>query len=501
MQHPHLTNRLLLAVMALSAVLLALVIVVLPPKVAGVVAIVGIGVIGMVIAVLLPDVGHDRSRTVMALLILAVASKLLWPNFAYIPVPGLPFKNPQRWIWLFCTCYWVYALLTTSALRERLAHRATRHPLSWLVFAFFAWRLVSCVGSTLPGVSLFLVATELFDFLPAYLFAITWIRDEDDVARLGHAIVLVMLGIELLALLETALKTNPFVSLVPQDTSNEDFLRTAVSSKFREGGYRAQATFNHPLLLAQFLVFALPLALGAWRSGASASRRRSRVFATMALLLLPAALWSTHTRTAVVSGVAGAILLGLALAWQAVRAPGKRFAQQVAGYFGLIVMAAGLLATAGLAQVLATGRSAIEVSSTQSRLTMLDLALRSAGEAPLLGHGPLVGTFTAALRSSDGTVSLDSYFLTQLVESGWPGLLLYTAFGLAALWLYLRVASGSPKVHPPASLDWSLALVTFVLTTTVLSTAHNMPLLYLALGVMVALTPARTRRAVAGSSP
>ncbi|MDT7835863.1 O-antigen ligase family protein [Aquabacterium sp. OR-4] len=480
------TSLSIVAAFVFVALLLGLMIVVFPLKFTGTFSIAVLGVIGIVIALLLPDSRSDGGRIAVTLLVLAVATKFLWPSFSYIPVPGLPFKNPQRWVWLFCMGYLAWSLMTNATLRQRAAQRLRGHPVSALVLMFFGWRLVSCAGSEAPIASLFTTALEIFDYLPAYLMAITWIRDERDARTLTNAMAVVLLLVVCATLVEARMQSNPFMALLPYDPTNSEFLNAVGVAKFRAGAYRAQATFNHALLLAQFLACMLPLAMA---SLARAAPPLIRLSALGGALLLPVAMWATHTRTAVVAASLVLGLMALVLAWRQARRHDGSFQHHVIGYFGLIAAAALLLMAAAVAYYWTVGRTAQEAGSSLARLHMLELSFDAFAESPILGHGPGSGAFKAGLKSSDGTISIDSYFLTQLVESGLFGFVLFCSFFCFATAGYLREAGQATRSGISLRLTWCLLVLAFGFSALVLSTPHNMALLYLALGVLVALSP------------
>lgn len=478
----------IIAAFMFLAVFLALLIVFFPLKFTGVVSIGVLAIIGIVVALLLPDSRNDKARITTALLVLAIATKFLWPAFSYIPVPGLPFKNPQRWVWLFCIGYWVWSLLSNATLRKRTAQRLTGHPLSAMVLAFFAWRLASCAGSQVPTASIFTAAMEIFDYLPAYLMAISWIRDERDVRTLTSAMVVVLLLITLATVVEARMQSNPFMFLLPYDPGNAEFIAVLGTATFRAGSYRAKATFGHALLLAQYLACMLPLVLG---SLTRSVRPWIRLCALLGCLLLPVAMWATHTRTSAAASALVLALLAILLAWRlAVRKEGG-FQRHVAGYFGLIIAVGLLLVAIAVVYSWAVGRTSQEAGSSIARLRMIQLSFEAFAESPIFGHGPGSGAFKAGIKSSDGTISIDSYFLTQLVESGLLGLLLFSGFIAAATIGGMREVIRATRSGLTLRLLWCLVILSFGLSAAVLSTPHNMPLLYLALGVVVALTPNR----------
>jgi hypothetical protein len=146
---------------------------------------------------------------------------------------------------------------------------------------------------------------------------------------------------------------------------------------------------------------------------------------------------------------------------------------------------------------LAVGRTADEAVSSYARVQMLERAVVGAAENPLVGSGPAIGGAEAANVNSRGRSSLDSLWLVLLLESGLPALLLFVgllAAGTSRVLTGMRAGFQGPA---QTSAAWAFAILAFALTSLVLGTPHNLPLLYLALGALVVLdgdkAPAATR--------
>lgn len=443
---------------------------------------------------LLPDARQVPYKAIFAVFSIAIITRFLWPNFAYLPIPALPIKNPQRLLWALALAYWIYALSTNTELRQRLAQRVSSSRIAWLVLAFFVWRAMSVPFSEFPGLGMTLLLRELFDYLPAFLFVLTWVRDANDVSRIGRWLLFATVVICGLAAAEYAGKRNLFLSVIPYDPNNEEFLQAALESKIRGGVYRVQASFNHPLLLAQFLSVTLPvLLLTLWGDRS----RGIRAIGWCVLLVLPAVLWSTQTRTALgVSAFIGALAV-LLVALEAVRrrAPGSDRRNLQAALVLVFLTAIGA-AVMAFALQLAVGRTSEEAESSRARVEMLDRAIVGARERPLLGAGPGVGGFEAANVNSRGRVSLDSYWLIVLLESGVPALALFLAALAAGAWRVVPAISRGLLGESRVQAAWGLSIVSFGISSMVLGTPHNLPLLYLALGVVVALDDVRFRQAI-----
>jgi len=479
------SSWLIVSAAILLALVLGLAVPILPNKLTLVLGILVIGIIGIVIAIKLPERATAPYRLIYAIFLTAIAAKFLWPNFAYIPVPALPSKNPQRWVWALCIMYWAYSLLINRELRERLGKRLTGSNLSKMLLALVGWRLASIGFSEQPLASSYTMFVELFDYLPAYLIALTWVRDVNDAKRVAKCLLVTAVIVGFITVVELVMKKNLFVAFAPHDITNEEFLIAAVESKLRGGVYRAQASFNHPLLLAQFAVAILPLAMSAVLQSKS---MLGRVFSVSALTLLAFCLVASRTRTAIV--VAG-LVVALALllkSWNAVTSRSRGFRTPLLGGISLVGGIAVLGGVVAVVLVLTAGRDAEEASSSMARLLMLNRAIGAAMEQPLFGFGPGIGNLHAAVYNSRGTSSLDSYWLTQMLESGIPAMLIFIALLCnAAIEFIKEMFTARASEHGFVAATWSLSIIAFGISTVILSTPHNMPLLYLAMGIVVAM--------------
>jgi O-antigen ligase len=439
----------------------------------------------VVVILLVPNSKRVPYGLIFVVFAVAIVTRFLWPNFAYLPIPALPIKNPQRLIWLLAIGFWLYTLSTNRELRERLARRCAQPGIAWMVFVLFGWRVLSMAFSEYAGYGFYLIARELFDFLMIFLFALTWVRGVEDVMRIGRWLLAATAVICGLAAVEYFRQQNLFLAFVPHDPNNEEFQLAALEAKLRGGLYRVQASFNHPLLLAQFLSVVLPvLMLSLW-----ADRSRAvRTSAFVTLLVMVPVLWATQTRTALgVSAFVGALaLLLVALHLTAKPGNGNNRSNLLAAIALVFLAAVGVAIAVFLVQ-LAMGRTAEESASSLVRIEMLQRAIKATQEEPLVGLGPGIGGYEAAAVFTRGRATLDSYWLIVLLESGVPAIALFLAL-LAAGARHVVTAlqmglSGEGRILGA----WALAVLSFAVSSSVLGTPHNLPLLYLALAVIVAL--------------
>jgi O-antigen ligase len=467
-----------------AALLIGAAVPLLPVKVSSMFAVLILTLVGGIVFVLLPEKKAVPAQVIAFVLIVAITSKFLWPSFSYIPVPGLPSKNPQRWIWALALLYWIYSLATNKVLRDRLAQRLRHFSTSYLVGAFFLWHFLAIFNSDYPEVSVRSVLLELLEFLPAYLFALTWLEGAKDVRRVTVALVVALFAIALMTSAEALTKQNLFLAFVPIDPVNDEFLSAVTETKLRGGAYRAQASFNHPLLLAQFAVVVLPLAFAVALHSAC---NTAKALAYMTILAMPMVLWATQTRSALVTSAVVVVTTIFLLAYRSATDNKKGFSRNIGGYFALLTGLILCLGAAVLVYVLATGRTAEESGSTLARVRMFELAIDAAAGSPIFGYGPGVGGYKAALASSNGRASLDSQFLSQLLDAGVVAMLIYFLFFLQAGLRLFALRQRVDTADGFMATMWCLSVVAFGLSSLVLSTPHNMPLMFFGLGVVVVL--------------
>ena len=125
--------------------------------------------------------------------------------------------------------------------------------------------------------------------------------------------------------------------------------------------------------------------------------------------------------------------------------------------------------------------------STQSRLDQWAVGLPKVLQNPI-GTGIGQGGQTLGWTNLAGTLTIDSYWLSVLLEIGVVGFLVFYGLMLRAAFTAARVAvthSGKPEID--LLLPISVALLNFVIVKMVFSQEANHPLIFMMLGAVVAL--------------
>lgn len=373
---------------------------------------------------------------VLSLLVLlsTAALSVLWPRYVYFSVGG-PQVNPLTLL-TFASIVLALALMASSpALTARMSevHRASK-PIGTLLLLWLVWRFIATLAGKYPFAAGFDFVRELA-YLTSFYLVGTIIACSANGPR---TLIRLLLGCALLlgaaGVVEAVLQRNPFVRFASGGAtlSAIDALKVIALEKVRGGSYRVQATFEHPLVFAQFLVAALPLA------GYAAFWERSKFWRLVAIAFIPIglfALYKTGSRAGVACFAGTLAFLGL-FGWvKLVRSRGYGKAVAFAAVPGVFL---GLTAVALLVEELASGRNRVEQSSSSVRLKMLQLGVRALQDSPVLGFGQASAISKAGiLDPATGAGTLDSLLLSTAIDAGYVGL------GLFLLFVLLVVVKGT----------------------------------------------------------
>jgi hypothetical protein len=467
----------------LIALVCGLAIAVLPPQFAIAVSGFFVIVVALSVAAVAPPMEAIPARALAWGLLIALVFYFVWPRNVFLPIRVLPIKHPQRLFYLLFLAYAGYVALKCAPARQLLARGFGAVPwLTGLWLTLAVWQFTSLVTAERP---LALTGAWFVDLLVdtlLYPLAILCCPTLKDIRRLLAALLIAALVNCLMAIPETLLQHNLFERFITLDIVDSEVANQLTASKVRGGNYRAQASFDHPLLFAEFVVINLPFAI------ALLLQRGRRVLGGLALGLLFVGLYTSHSRIALVAGAAAVAAMVVALIVRGAQTGRKNPWPLVVTFFALPVLIAGAIVVGLLLQQAAVGRTQVEASSTAARLQMLYGGWRLIQEQPLLGYGPTMGALTLNFRNTFGVITLDNYFLSLALDSGLPALALFLLMLSVASWQYLKLAvtAQDRNVHVAAWVSFG-ALLAFIPIKAVLGTPLNNLMIFVWLGGLAAL--------------
>jgi O-antigen ligase len=210
------------------------------------------------------------------------------------------------------------------------------------------------------------------------------------------------------------------------------------------------------------------------------------------MAFIPVALWViilTDSRLGVVAALASVMFY--LLIWALIR--WRQHTQSIIG--PAIVIAYPAIFVAAVAATFLVGRLRHQVwgdgsqqASTDARIDQWNMAIPKVVRNPL-GNGLGQGADVLGYANQAGAITIDSYYISVLLELGIIGFILYYGMIIRAIWTATRTAidsRGEQEIR--LLLPISVSLINYVIVKSVLSQDANHPLAFMMLGAVVALT-------------
>lgn len=423
----------------------------------------------------------------IAYALLALLLSIVWPRYGFYsvgPINATPYTILAISAWAVVP---IAALVSPSVASDSWCAISVRPVLFGLMISWIMWRAFSSFVGVNPDLSLIFFARQIIYLLPILPLILLLSRQPDGRSLALSCIVLAVAIVTGVALVEMISGKSIVRILNMRFAGDAEMLALIAESNRVRGfsGIRIQSVFSHPIVFAQFLAWAAPFLLFA---AMGRTRIWVRLTAFSCLIVLPILAFATDARSGLIAlgaSVATYVAIGL------VRRIGLFSLQSAAAAFLAIALVMGAFSFGqGTVGTLVQGRNAIEASSTQSRSAMFERGLREVSASPIVGFGDGQAPLYAGLRSRNDFLTIDSAFLSSLLDSGWVGLLLNLSVFTLAL-----VSATRAALQPTASgLDAAVAasLVGVMTVFAVLSIMDNLTLIYISVGLTsVALLRAR----------
>lgn len=353
---------------------------------------------------------RDWLFTLFLLLIFVTST---WPDYVELKFSGMPNMAPSRLIriTLICGFFW---MIFHDPQRSKLFFRRLSD--NWVLIStlivFYGLRIISAFFSDNTIFQLFsFFRSDVLVNLPLFFIAIAVIKDENSVIKIYNVLIAAGLIASVFAILDFYFEKNIFSSFVP---ISSDYLLTIFIDKSRDSAYRAQGSFEHPILLGQFFALILPIVWIKFRESKSNS---GRFYFSISGLLTLSAIYVSGSRAAL--GIA-ALFAMLLIAWE-IRVWIKTSRNRLAQYFVLSQLPWLILGSTFALYILkemAVGTSRETQLSSYARIDMIVEGGPKVFEAPILGHGLGEATSVFSLVGRAGLRTLDNFYLLLGLESG-----------------------------------------------------------------------------------
>ncbi|WP_425993157.1 O-antigen ligase family protein [Brevundimonas sp. TWP2-3-2] len=407
--------------------------------------------------------------------VVLIALSIVWPRYGFYALGGLPQFTPFTLMAILSWALLPALIFLNHSAREQFftSLRSTYILLSFLG-AWICWRLVASAFGEDPAESLVLTAQAIVYLLPVLFMGLLVSNAVDGNVLIVRTVLISAIVVLGLAVLESAIK-RPVVDILGlRFATDAQAAMNATEISIRGGSMRYKSVFYHPIVFGQFLAFVFPLAL--W----SLIQERlllMRLLALTVILMTPWAVGITGSRAAI---------LGLAVAAFSFAVIYAVHRSKKGAYGGVLIMifvaltsiaAFGLLS--GQILDLFLGRNTSEVSSSLYRSAMFSRGFDEIAYSPLSGFGDGRSPYHAGFAAGPNIVTIDSLYLSTLLDNGWIGLVLFLAVWITYFWsAFVKILAGKRLDVAGAFLAGTLSLFSIF---SILSIADNITLLFVAI--------------------
>ena len=447
-------------------------------------------VLGGLVVWSLPDSDRAPVKWIEGCFFALFVSMVLWPNYLAIAIPGFPWLTMVRLTGFPMVFGLLVAVSQSPGFRAKMAEVLSATPWLWkaLVFfvaiQFFSIFLSKQVGQSVDKFIVAQVSWTAMYFVGVYVFS------KPGRVELWASLLCGMIAVlGLIAVVETRHHQVPWAHHIPSFIKINSPVVDAIlagSSRSYTDIYRTQSTFETSLDFGEYIAltvaFFYSFLFGKYRQFTK----------IMALILIGVAFVSsylTHSRSSAL-GCMVASMLWL-LAWGVLQWRNSR-----QSLFGpSVVLVYPILGVLVLAATLFIGRirnviwgGGETVSSTESRVEQWRMGREILLHNPI-GHGIGRAAETLNFHQPGGLLTIDSWFLSALLEYGVVGFIVFfgmiviaVSYAFGALWR-ARVLDLEISFLIPAAIS----LVIFVLVRLILSSELNFPIAFMLLGMINAL--------------
>lgn len=413
-----------------------------------------------------------EERAGFTFLMVVVMLLVVWPRFLFLKAGPGPSVNGLTLALFGLLVYTIGALLRRREIRDRFLQnvRASAWFLAFLAI-FLAWRFVAVTFTDYWLAATIEILRETVFLLAVVVGALAFTGKEKQEWVLIHVLLVSVAIATVVGVVELKLTHNLFLKFVDLDAASGASvnLRRTVLEKFREGAYRVQSTFDHPIVMGQFFAMMFSVVVAT----AAASRRFWRVFSLALLPAIVVMVAKSGSRSGLIGLAISASLVAALFVGLHMFRRGSRDAAKMWWFFValgvatiLVVLLANSFADA-LESILRLDRR-----STEARVEFVVRGMPAIQDSPIVGYGYGMAALKAGLTGSDGYLTLDNYFLSLALDFGLPAVVAYAAMHLIALWRARR-ALAVPGPNGLVMAAFAVAIVVFLAIQTILSIPNN----------------------------
>ncbi|WP_310497311.1 O-antigen ligase family protein [Sandarakinorhabdus sp.] len=442
-------------------------------------------ILGAVCLWMLPDVGEIDTTTMSSIAVWFIAIMPVWPSYVAINLPGLPWITPTRGLTGALLVMALVGISTSSDFRARIHDASGAMPYMRRIFwGFFATMIIAIPFSPLLFQTVNRWANNQIFWTMTFLLVGYFATYKGFVSRIARALVVALAITILIGLYEYRSQSVFWLPYLPAFLkADPEILARVAESQARAGTniYRVRSTFPVSLYYAQYLALIFPFVI---HYLVATPKVRDKLLLGLLAVATMVVMYLTNARSAMVGLLLTLIIYPFFWVWRT----RKRDPQSIGASAGLFAYPAGMLVVTLI--VLFWNRARVAVlgggqhqASSDARGAQWDMGIPRIIQYPF-GHGAATSGEVLGYTNRAGEVTVDTYYLTLLLDYGVFALPLFMLmFGLP-LWHGFRAYMKSRDDETDLTAPLGIALFNFVVIAGVLSSEANQPIAFAILGCL-----------------
>jgi O-antigen ligase len=444
---------------------------------------------GLVLLWVMPDLPLVSPGLIRGTFFVMLVADLCIPYYYTVQFSGLPWISARRLATFSLIVPFLLAVAASHEVRRQIVERVRASlPILICAIGFLSMVVMSIPTSVAPTESTSGLIDLILSCYVPFFAMIYIIRDNGD-------IVFMLKTISACAIFNTAggvvnfiLQEDVFLRLIPPRmldalVANNPTLQYLLPSlnfaHWRHGLYRSQSTFVTPLSFGEFEIIVIPIGLFLALHRNNLSEKILGWAVVVGGLI---GIFTSGDRAAWL-GVIVSISVFIAI-WSIRRAMKSKTSLAPAigvltGLIFFVFVVSGITFSHRFHDTILGG--ATEANSTEARYDQWVAGVPSIMSNPITGHGFAMGG--AIIQGS----TIDSYILSLVLETGFPGLLFFVGLLILPIWYGLRNYILDRTEHGAVAGALACSFIAFTMNRIVLSQKENHMLIFSLLAMVIAV--------------
>lgn len=444
---------------------------------------------------LLPDVGGVHEAWMRASMQWYVLLNVMWPTYVAINAPGLPWISATRVAITALIVPAVVNFATSSDFRQRISTAMATIPFIQKAFwVFWGTTALSLLFSVNPLFSINKFANNQI-YWTMMLGLSAWLATSSGFSlRIGRMLAWTIMIVGAIAINEFRVAAVVWLPYLPSWLQADDHVLDIVGShngRLGTGEYRVRGTFAGALYFAEYLAITLPFAV---HMLFQTDRLWKFCLVALGVLATLIAMYFTGSRSAALAMVLTPLLYGFMVSWRIRKQQPSSLAASAVlfAYPTMVVFVSALVVFWRRLHVMIIGGGQHQ-ASTDARATQWASGWPKVLSRPF-GHGPGNSGEVLGFYNPGGELpTVDSYFLTLLLDYGFIGLAAFLTLMFGSIWYGFQAYNRAREAEMRMLAPICIALFNFTIIKAVSSTEGSMPIIFILIGCVIGLTAQQQR--------